>query len=101
MRIRPARILFAFAIGIGCTVVFTFPSWSSGMVRGSGQSLESDGSVLPRLVIESKQGRTPLLAKSLIHCGRLPQLTFFDVAFKYLREILLRDCCGERLVIKH
>ena len=72
MRIRPARLLFAFAIGIGCTVVFTFPSWSSGMVRGSEQSLESDGSVLPRLVIESKQhtltihfpGKAPVVMKA-------------------------------------
>lgn len=67
MIVRPARLLVAFAVGLGCSAVFTFPSWSSGTVRNSGDRLpmgapyskvnnpvEQPGESLPRLVIETK-----------------------------------------------
>ena len=55
MTLRPARLLFAFAVGLGCSVVFTFPSWSSGTVRGSEpeEGLSQHG--IPRLIIESRK----------------------------------------------
>jgi hypothetical protein len=72
MRIRPARLLFAFAVGLGCSAVFTFPSWSSGMVRGGEQGMGLEQTALPRLVIESKRhsltvtvpGKTPVVMKA-------------------------------------
>ena len=85
MRLSPARFLVAFGIGLGCSVVFTFPSWSSGTVRVSGatQSLGTSHTKLnnpadhteeslPRLVIETKHhtltvtvpGRQPMVMKA-------------------------------------
>lgn len=84
MIVRPARLLVAFAVGLGCSVVFTFPSWSSGTLRNSGDRqpmgtshsklnnpIEQSEESLPRLVIETKHhtltvtvpGKQPLVMK--------------------------------------
>jgi hypothetical protein len=68
MIVRSTRLLLAFAVGVGCSVVFTFPSWSSGTVRVQSErqllgasvaklsdSAEPREESVPKLVIETKR----------------------------------------------
>lgn len=75
MVIRLSRLLLAFAFGLGCSVVFTFPSWSSGTVRGGDEGHRLGNSVaklrapsdpeqrtLPRIIIETKSHTVTIAA---------------------------------------
>lgn len=68
MIVRPARLFLAFAFGIGCSVIFTFPSWSAGTVREHGDRRSPAATIarlneprergeesMPHLVIETKR----------------------------------------------
>ena len=42
MNLKLTHLLLAFAVGLGCSVVFTFPSWSLGSVRTAGDAKSLD-----------------------------------------------------------
>ena len=68
MRVRVTHLFIAFAVGLGCAVILTFPAWSLGTVRTGGVSVVRGGGVaklsepklvddsgLPHLVIETSK----------------------------------------------
>jgi hypothetical protein len=82
MRINTTRILFAFAVGLGISIVFSFPAGSSGAVRLDGGPSRSSSDVgrihqpdldtSTRLIIDTskhsltihRQGELPLVLKA-------------------------------------
>lgn len=85
MAIRTSRLLMAFAFGLGCSAIFTFPAWSSGTVRANEYAPRVGGTIaklnapseveqnaLPKIVIETTRhtvtvvvpGKTPILMKA-------------------------------------
>jgi hypothetical protein len=48
MRVRATHLLIAFAVGLGCAVILTFPAWSLGTVR-SVQDAAVRGSAVAKL----------------------------------------------------
>lgn len=85
MKLRPARLLFAFVAGLSCTVILAFPAWSSGTILTSkdlqnrGDSFAKmkaspevvEGVAQPRLVIKKSDhtltvqtpGKAPVTVK--------------------------------------
>lgn len=85
MRVRTTHLLIAFAFGLGCACILTFPAWSLGTVRSSDETTVPgsavakltapqvvDGAALPHLLIETTKhtltvtvpGKAPIVMKA-------------------------------------